>query len=135
MGAAEGSLGGYLELYSRCLEAENAMLLRRTCLMVEWENASKAADKARPNREEAARVVRDDAEKEFIECSEVAKEEVKLFHQRRLQEFRQSVLYYVEGQIKCGRENRSSLANCLNKMKDFPLPQVKDSMFDPNDNE
>ena len=30
---------------SRCLEAENAMLLRRTCLMVDWENASKAVEK------------------------------------------------------------------------------------------
>lgn len=132
--AAEGSLGGYLELYSRMLEAENAMLLRRTCLMVDWEAASKAVEKARPNREEAAKAVRDEAEKEFNDCTTVAKGEVKLFHQRRLQEFRQSVLYYVEGQIKCGRENHSALANCLNKIKDFPLPQVKESMFDPNDN-
>ena len=30
---------------SRCLEAENAMLLRRTCLMVDWENAAKAVEK------------------------------------------------------------------------------------------
>ena len=55
---AESSLGGYLELYSRCLEQENAMLLRRTTLMLEWEAACKAVDKARPNREEAAKTVR-----------------------------------------------------------------------------
>ena len=30
---------------SRCLEAENAMLLRRTCLMADWENAAKAVEK------------------------------------------------------------------------------------------
>jgi len=133
--AAEGTLGGYLDLYSRCLEAENAMLLRRTCLMVEWENAAKALDKARPNREDAAKTVLEEAEKEFQECSEVAKGEIKQFHQRRLHEFRQSLIFYVEGQIKCSRENHSSLTNCLNKMKDFSLPQVKESMFDPNDNE
>merc|ERR1719334_380231 len=111
------------------------MLLRRTCLMVEWENAGKAVEKARPNREEAARTVMEEAHKEFLDCSQVAKAEVKQFHQRRLQELRQSLIYYVEGQIKCSRENHSSLTNCLNKMKDFPLPQVKDSLFDPNDNE
>merc|ERR1712013_553822 len=133
--ATEGTLGGYLELYSRCLEAENAMLLRRTCLMVDWENAAKAVEKARPNREEAAKAACEVAEAEFQACGQVAKGEVKFFHQRRLQELRQSLIYYVEGQIKCSRENYSALSNCLNKIKDFQLPQVKDSMFDPNDNE
>jgi sorting nexin-5/6/32 len=109
--AAEGSLGGYLELYTRGLEAENAMLLRRTGLMVDWEHAGKAVEKARPNREEAAKLVRrvfislcvhvtpqvrDDAEKELAACSEVARGEVKLFHHRRLQEFRQALVYYAE---------------------------------------
>lgn len=131
----EATMGSYLDLYSRCLEQENAMLLRRTCLMVEHENACKAVEKARPNREEAAKTIRDEAEKEFQECTEVAKSEIKAFHQRRLSEFRQSMLYYVEGQIKCSRENYSALSNCLNKIKDFPLPQVKESMFDPNDND
>ena len=55
---AESSLGNYLDLYSRCLEQENAMLLRRTTLMLDWEAANKALDKARPNREEAAKTVR-----------------------------------------------------------------------------
>ena len=39
---------------------------------------------------------RNEAEKEFVECSEVAKKEIKAFHQRRLSEFRQALLYYVE---------------------------------------
>ena len=55
---AECSLGQYLELYSRCLDQENAMLLRRTTLMVDWEASCRAVDKARPNREEAAKAVR-----------------------------------------------------------------------------
>ena len=54
----EATMGSYLDLYSRCLEQENAMLLRRTCLMVEHENACKAVEKARPNREEAAKTIR-----------------------------------------------------------------------------
>jgi len=132
--AAEDTLGGYLELYTRCLDAENAMLLRRTCLMVEWEAAGKAVEKARPNREEAARQAADAAEQEFQGCSQVARLEVKAFHQRRLQELRQSLIYYVEGQIKCSRESQAALATCLARMQEFTLPQVKDSMFDPNDN-
>ena len=132
---------------------------------------------------------------------------MKFFHQRRLQELRQSLIFYVEvsvnlssnqifhlscysstflayklemqlniyclshpqlrndkaktqfcipffhqGQIKCSRESQASLTGCLAKMKEFSVPQVdfhlcfiwwimilgfqvKDSMFDPNDNE
>jgi len=133
--AAESTLGSYLELWNRAVEAENAMLLRRTGLMVEHENACKAVEKARPNREESAKAIRDDAEKEYLECTEVARTEIKSFHQKRLSEFRQSLLYYVEGQLRCYRENYSTVNGCLGKMKEFPLPQVKQSQFDPNDNE
>ena len=94
--AGESSLGGYLELYTRGLEAENSMLLRRTCLLVELEAAGRAVDKARPNREEAARVVKEDAEREFQGCSTVARGEVKAFHQKRLQELRLALRHYVE---------------------------------------
>jgi len=133
--ASERSLGNYLEMYSRCVEQENAMLLRRTCLMVDWETNCKLVDKARPNREEAAKATRDESEKEFINCSEVAKSEIKAFHSKRLAEFRQALTDYVEGQIKCYQENHMALSNCLSKMKEIQLPQVKDSMFDPNDND
>ena len=43
--------------------------------------------------------------------------------------------FLIQGQVKCYRDNQSALTNCLNKMKDFKLPEVKDSMFDPNDND
>ena len=39
---------------------------------------------------------RDEAEKEFLECSEVAKSEIKAFHNKRLAEFRQAMMFYVE---------------------------------------
>ena len=44
-------------------------------------------------------------------------------------------IFHLQGQVKCYRDNQAALTNCLNKMKDFKLPEVKDSMFDPNDNE
>ena len=72
------------------------MLLRRTCLMLDWEAGVRAVDKARPNREEAAKAVRDEAEKEFITCSEAARTEIKAFHNKRLADFKQALLYYVE---------------------------------------
>lgn len=93
---AEGSLANCLDLWSRCLDQENAMLLRRTCLMLDWEAGVRAVDKARPNREEAARAVRDEAEKEFLSCSETARAEIKAFHNKRLADFKQALLYYVE---------------------------------------
>ena len=39
-------------------ECCNCSVSRRTNLMVEAENAAKAVDKARPNREEAAKAIR-----------------------------------------------------------------------------
>ena len=67
---------------------------------------------------------------------------MKAFHQRRLQELRQSLIYYVEvgdhvlvdtrcydhctqGQIKCSRESQAALATCLARMQEFTLPQVE----------
>ena len=41
----------------------------------------------------------------------------------------------MQGQVRCARQNQSALSSCLNKMRDFALPQVQDSMFDPNDND
>jgi len=132
--AEDSSLVSYLDLYNRCMEAENSMLLRRTCLMVEAEAANKAVEKAKPNREQAAKTIRDEAEKELIECSELAKSEIKTFHQKRLTDFRVALMHYVEGQLKCSRDNSSALAQCIAKMKKFPIPKIEDSMFDPNDN-
>jgi hypothetical protein len=39
---------------------------------------------------------RDEAEKDFLECSELAQAEIKAFHQRRITEFRLALLYYTE---------------------------------------
>ena len=64
--------------------------------MLDWEAGVRAVDKARPNREEAAKAVRDEAEKEFITCSEAARAEIKAFHNKRLADFKQALLYYVE---------------------------------------
>ena len=43
--------------------------------------------------------------------------------------------FLLQGQVKCYRDNQAALTNCLNNMKDFKVPEVKESMFDPNDND
>ena len=43
---------------------------------------------------------RDEAEKEFKDCSEVAKAEIKAFHNKRLSEFREALLHYVEVRLR-----------------------------------
>ena len=39
---------------------------------------------------------RDEADKEFQECSELAQSEIKAFHQKRITEFRLALLYHTE---------------------------------------
>ena len=105
---AESSLGGYLELYSRCLDQENAMLLRRTTLMLEWEAACKAVEKARPNREEAAKTVRF---VQFFKCVQ----RCSMFNY---------ILYFTHLIVKKG--NKNQVKSLQLKIKPFN-PQAKNS--------
>ena len=114
---AEGSLANCLDLWSRCLDQENAMLLRRTCLMLDWEAGVRAVDKARPNREEAARAVRDEAEKEFLDCSKMARAEIKAFHNKRLADFKQALLYYVEVREKNQKKSCTFSKSFLSRVR------------------
>ncbi|KAI1296856.1 Sorting nexin-5 [Halotydeus destructor] len=49
----EITLGSSLEFWSRMLEAEQEMLHRRTCLLVDYENANRSLDKAKPHKKES----------------------------------------------------------------------------------
>jgi hypothetical protein len=49
----EATLGLCLDWYSRSVESLNAMLTRRSALMVDYENANKNLDRAKPNKKEA----------------------------------------------------------------------------------
>ena len=84
--------------------------------MLDWEAGVRAVDKARPNREEAAKAVRDEAEKEFITCSEAARAEIKAFHNKRLAGFKQALLYYVEVN-KTQHEESTNSSNFLFRAK------------------
>ena len=45
-------IGGSLNLWSKYVQAEDSMLLGRTCLMVDYQACNRALDKAKPNRKE-----------------------------------------------------------------------------------
>uniref|UniRef100_A0A3B3V2X7 Si:dkey-28n18.9 n=1 Tax=Poecilia latipinna TaxID=48699 RepID=A0A3B3V2X7_9TELE len=71
------TLGLGLDLDSRYQEAEKEMLFRRTCKLVELENARKNAEKAKPVKKNAMEEVKKAAEGEFEQICKVAKQEVK----------------------------------------------------------
>uniref|UniRef100_A0A3P9PLM4 Si:dkey-28n18.9 n=1 Tax=Poecilia reticulata TaxID=8081 RepID=A0A3P9PLM4_POERE len=71
------TLGLGLDLDSRYQEAEKEMLFRRTCKLVELENARKNAEKAKPVKKNAMEEVKKAAQGEFEQICKVAKQEVK----------------------------------------------------------
>lgn len=119
------TMGAYLGFWNSYLEAENAMLLRRTCLMVERESAARAFARAKPAKLDQLRLAKEEREDEFERCSKTASSEMRRFHQRRLMEMRDTLVQYTEGQIKCARGAYDELSRCVLKLRDFPLPQVQ----------
>uniref|UniRef100_A0A8C7WTB3 Si:dkey-28n18.9 n=1 Tax=Oryzias sinensis TaxID=183150 RepID=A0A8C7WTB3_9TELE len=71
------TLGLGLDLESRYQEAEKEMLFRRTCKLVELQNATKNADKAKPMKKTAMEEAKKATETEFRQICEVAKKEVR----------------------------------------------------------
>uniref|UniRef100_A0A8C4R6A2 Si:dkey-28n18.9 n=1 Tax=Eptatretus burgeri TaxID=7764 RepID=A0A8C4R6A2_EPTBU len=72
------SLGFALEQYVRYQEAEKDMLFRRTCRLIDMENAARALERAKPAKKAMAEAAQVTAEKAFKETTEVARKEVLL---------------------------------------------------------
>uniref|UniRef100_T1IWA5 DAGKc domain-containing protein n=1 Tax=Strigamia maritima TaxID=126957 RepID=T1IWA5_STRMM len=123
----ENTLGFYLHLYAQYIEAEKEMLFRRTCLMVDYENANKAMDKAKPQKKEAMEKAKMDAEKAFEECSDVARGEIKKFHQKRRRMMLEGLSLYAEAQVKTARDTYILLVKSLESLKQFTLPLQSES--------
>lgn len=118
----ENTLGFHLDLYAKYIEAEKEMLYRRTCLMVEYENANKMMDKAKTNKRDMAEKSKLDAEKSFEECSDVATQEIKKFHRQRIQVTKEALALYAEAQVKTARDTYALLENSLSVLRNFRLP-------------
>ena len=109
------------------IAAENAMLHRRTTLVIDTDSATKALIKAKPAKAHEARRVKDEKDKQLEQVSKKAELEVRRFHHQRLSELKSSLVSYAEGQLKVAKENHKALSDCAQKLRDFPLPHVNAS--------
>ena len=120
----DDTLGSYLSHWTAYLEAENAMLHRRTTLVMETEAATKALTKAKPAKAHEARRIKDEKDKQLEEVSKKAELEVRRFHSQRLSELKSALVSYAEGQLKVAKDTHQALSDCTQKLREFPLPQV-----------
>jgi len=116
----ENTLGFTLELYCRYMEAAREMLFRRTCKLVEFENATKALEKAKPKNQEALQKAKEDAEEAFNTISEDSKKELIRFNQQRVLSLQSSLVQYAESRLKNGRDTYAILAKLVNNLKKSP---------------
>uniref|UniRef100_A0A3Q3B515 Si:dkey-28n18.9 n=1 Tax=Kryptolebias marmoratus TaxID=37003 RepID=A0A3Q3B515_KRYMA len=113
------TLGLGLDLHSRYQEAEKEMLFRRTCKMVELENAIRNAEKAKPVKK-AMEEVKKATEAEFQQISEVAKQEVNYYHclhQIRVHMLQKSLIQWCEKQLVTARESADIFSHHLQAFK------------------
>lgn len=113
--------GAVQTLWHRYVQAENAMLLDRTCLMVDYQACNRALDKAKPNRKEAAERAKKEAEQAFEECSDAARQEIKEFQRKRVEELQRSIDQYAAYQLTCSRATLNTLTQALSQIKAINL--------------
>lgn len=117
----DNTLGAYFSLFARFIDSEKEMLIQRTGLLVDYENANKALDKAKPLKKQAAEEAKLAAEKAFEDCSDVARQEMKKFHRQRIHMFQESMEKFAEAQLRNARDVTAMLAKSLTKIKQFDI--------------
>lgn len=98
------TLGLGLDLDTRYQEAEKEMLFRRTCKLVELENARRNADRAKPVKKNAMEEAKKAAEGEFEQICKVAKQEIVRLHQERVDIVRKSLTQWCEQRLQTAKE-------------------------------
>ncbi|XP_037535812.1 sorting nexin-5 [Nematolebias whitei] len=111
------TLGLGLDLHSRYQEAEKEMLFRRTCKMVELENARKNVEKAKPVKKAAMEEVKKAAEAEFQQICQVAKQEIVQFEQTRVDMMQKSLVQWCEKQLVTAKESADIFSHHLQAFK------------------
>ncbi|XP_063413494.1 sorting nexin-5-like isoform X2 [Mytilus trossulus] len=113
----EKTVAFQLDLFARYMDAVKEMLFRRTCLLVEYEDACKALEKAKPNKKQAAEEAKEKAEKLYEECTINARKELKTFLRNRLISFEDCLSKFAESQIKTARDTYTLLVRSLTEIK------------------
>ncbi|KAK2914950.1 hypothetical protein Q8A73_005544 [Channa argus] len=111
------TLGLGLDLESRCQEAEKEMLFRRTCKLVELENARRNAEKAKPVKKAPMEEVKKAAETEFDHICKVAKQEIVGFEGIRVKMLQQALVQWCETQLLTAKESASQFNQHLQAFK------------------
>ncbi|XP_041835999.1 sorting nexin-6 isoform X2 [Melanotaenia boesemani] len=112
-----GTLGLGLDLESRYQDAEKEMLFRRTCKLVELENARKNAERAKPVKKTAMEEVKNAAETEFEQICEVAKKEIVQLERARVEMLQQALIQWCEKQLLTAKESADVLSQHLQAFK------------------
>ncbi|KAL8558369.1 hypothetical protein ACOMHN_061248 [Nucella lapillus] len=112
----EKLLGFELDYLSRYMESVREMLFHRTCLMINFEDTSRALEKAKPQKKQAAEEAKTAAEAAYDKCSESAKRELKSFMRHRTLTLQEGLVAFTESQI---RASRNIYAQALDTLKDI----------------
>ncbi|XP_036367506.1 sorting nexin-5 [Octopus sinensis] len=115
----EQTLGFLLELYARYMDSVKEMLFRRTCLLVDFENANRLLEKAKPPKKQQAEEKKESSCKAFESCSEVAQNELKSFIRQRLTDSQEGFISFAETQIKTARNTYALLAKHVRVIKEI----------------
>lgn len=120
----ETTMGEYMAQWLSYVEAEAAMLHRRTTLVLEVDTATKAFVKAKPAKAHTLRKVKEDKEKMLEQVSKTAELETRRFHHQRLAELKTSLVKYAESQLRVAQDSYKALSDNTLKLREFPLPQI-----------
>jgi len=113
----ETTLGYQLELYSRYIDSVKDMLFKRTCILVDYEDANKALDKAKPAKRQAAEDAKLAAETRYEMCCDNARREFKTFLQTRMLAYQEGMTAFADSQIKTARDTYTLLAKTMTVLK------------------
>ncbi|KAK7096690.1 sorting nexin-5-like [Littorina saxatilis] len=109
----EKTLGFELDLLARYMDSVKEMLFQRTCLMIVYEDACKALEKAKPQKKQAAEEAKIAAEGAYAHCCENAKKELKTFMRQRILTMQDGLVAFTESQIRTSRDVYSNLVQVL----------------------
>ncbi|XP_050417813.2 sorting nexin-6 [Patella vulgata] len=117
----EITLGHVLDLYTRYMESVRSMLYRRTCLLLNYEEANKNFEKAKVAKRQAAEEAKIEAEKKYEDCTDTARIELKSFLQQRILAFGEILTKFTELQLKSSRETYTLLHNSLTTVQQLEV--------------
>ncbi|KAF6722787.1 Sorting nexin-6 [Oryzias melastigma] len=111
------TLGLGLDLETRYQEAEKEMLFRRTCKLVELQNATKNAEKAKPVKKAVMEEAKKATEVEFRQICEVAKKEIIQLESKHVETLQQALVQWCEKQLLTAKESAEVYSQHLQTFK------------------